>query len=493
MGFVYIAGAGPGNLDYMTVKCLEIVKAADCIIYDSPVDSDILMYAKSGCVKIHAGKRKGRHSYKQEEINQIIVDSAKKYEVVLRLKGGDPFVFGRGGEECLALQENGIDYEVVPGISSCIAVPEVAGMPVTHRNEARSFTVITGHSATGRIEDLPFETYAKLEGTLVFLMSITHIDVIMAKLLEYGMPAETPVSIIVDGTNSDEYIMRSNVGRAAEDAASDPHVRTPGIIMVGNNAAYDMRTLEPKPLSGMKIGVVGTNAFVRKMSAQIGRLGGSTRSIPMVHIEPLMDGKLEAEIRELKKYDNIVFTSRNTIDLFFDCFYGEGYDIRDLAKFKFVVIGKATGDYLKGYHLNYDYCPERFTSDGLGDLILREGLDNLFIPRAVQGNNVLSTILDKSDCKYYELPIYDTQIKDVEDIEERTSDLDYLVFASSMGVKGFFAKGGVQGSAKVICIGEYTYREAIRHCKPEDVCMSEEASAEGIIESLLNDAGSETV
>ena len=229
MGKVYLTGAGPGDIDLLTVKALRVVQQADVIIYDRLANPDILQQAKSGCEFIYVGKEDSHHTLPQEEINELIYQAALKYEIVVRLKGGDPLVFGRGGEEGIYLRERGITFEFIPGITSAIAVPEYAGIPVTHRGVTVSFRVVTGHESRKAQSQIPWENY-KTDDTIVFLMGLHNLDKITKKLIEIGKPKEHPVAVISKGTTPDEKTVVGTLEDIYEKAKDLP---TPALIVVG--------------------------------------------------------------------------------------------------------------------------------------------------------------------------------------------------------------------------------------------------------------------
>ncbi len=229
MGKVYLTGAGPGDIDLLTVKALRIIREADVIIYDRLANPDILKEAKAGCEFIYVGKEDSHHTLPQEEINEVIYQAAQRYEVVVRLKGGDPFVFGRGGEEGIYLRERGVGFEFIPGITSAIAVPEYAGIPVTHRGITVSFRVVTGHESTKAQSQIPWENY-RTDDTIVFLMGLHRLEIIASKLIEIGKPADFPVAVISRGTRPDQRTVIGTLSDIHEKAKDLP---TPALIVVG--------------------------------------------------------------------------------------------------------------------------------------------------------------------------------------------------------------------------------------------------------------------
>ncbi len=486
-GFVYIAGSGPAQKDYMTLKVYAILQSCDCVIYDALIDDELLSHTKVGCEKIYVGKVAGTHYATQDEINALLIQKAKEYPVVLRLKGGDPFVFGRGGEEAEALISAGIDFELIPGVSSAISVPEMAGIPVTHRGVARSFTVVTGHVRAGRIdEEINFHALAHTGGTLVFLMGLHSIELITNALIEEGMDPETPAAVISNGTRENAYTLRASLKDLAHRVHEDPRCVTPAIIVVGETSDYHFLSHYKRPLSGISVSSVGTDDFTNRMGALLKHYGAACHTKPIVKIQPVGEERLKEELASLEDYSMLVFTSRNTIRLFFDAFYSLGYDVRRLASLKIAVIGEATATYLKQYHIQADYVPEIYTSEALGSLLVEvtSQKDHILIPRAKKGNDVLRTVLSKAQRSFCEFPLYDTIIDDPHPSVCRD---DYLIFASSQGLKGYIEAGEtISDQTKVICIGPYTAKMAERY-HIRNWILAKEASRKGILETILEE------
>lgn len=484
-GFVYITGAGPGNKDYLTLKARHVLSICDCLIYDSLIDDQLLSFAPDDAEKIYVGKRQGQHSMKQEKINELLICKASEHQVIVRLKGGDPFVFGRGGEECLALQKAGIDYELIPGVTSAVAAAEMAGIPVTHRAVSRYFTVLTGYTKDGSItSQIDFNAFSKNEGTLVFLMGLTHLEDIVFELLKAQVDEETPVAVITSGATDHSHVVRSSLNNVVQDVLHDPLCVTPAIILVGKTAGMNLSSTILKPLSHVKCAVVGTEGFTDKLAEKLTRQGAAVTSLPIVKIVPINEAKLRDRLNHLADYTDLVFTSRNTIRLFFDCFYKEKHDLRELAHLKIAVIGQATADYLSSYHLYADLVPDPYTSAALGKRLVSLAGDHQFlIPRAKKGNDVLADCLRKHDCSFTEFPVYDTKIMNPVPLAD---DTDFIVFASSQGLKGYMDHGGViPEQAKVLCIGEYTAAMAKKyHLKP---LIAKKASADGLVQTILEE------
>ena len=485
--FVYITGAGPGNKDYITVRVLELIKECDVVIYDNLIDSTILDNCKKDCVKIYAGKSSGHHYMKQEEINALIVSEAKKGNAVLRLKGGDPFVFGRGSEECIALKEANIGYEVIPGITSAISVPMSCGIPVTHRKLSRSFTVVTGHTADGEIENsINFKALSQLDGTIFFLMGLKNIEKITSELLKNGMDKNTPCAVISNGTKASQHICRGNLKDISEKATADTLIVSPAIIVVGKCASLNMLSDSVLPLHGIKTTVCGTRDFCTKLSKRLENLGGYTQISDFVQINTVDKFELKKAIQCINAYTVLVFTGPNSIKIFFDTLKETETDIRKLSHLRFAVIGNGTYEYLKKFGIYADIVPTEFTSDSLAHILIEktDKSDNILIPRALKGNNVLSKILSENNRKFNEIPVYDTVCQNV---PEPKKDIDFITFASSAGVKGFFESGKtIPSTAKAVCIGKYTAK-TLEEYGINNYITAKTASADSMAEAILNE------
>ncbi|MBQ1904153.1 MAG: uroporphyrinogen-III C-methyltransferase, partial [Ruminococcus sp.] len=273
-GRVYLVGAGCGDFDLITVRGRLLLEVCDTVVYDSLIDDRLLSFVRKECEKICVGKRSGRHSETQENINRILVEKAKEGKLVVRLKGGDPFVFGRGGEEILALKKENIEYTVVPGVTSAVAVPELAGIPVTHRELSRSFHVITGHTKDDFSPDR-FSAYARLDGTLVFLMGLSHLNDIACELIKYGKKNDTPAAVISNGASRSQRIVKGTLKSIYSDAVS-AGLTSPAVIVIGDTVRFDFSENITAPLKNVTVTVTGTKSFVMKLSDKLTAQGADT-------------------------------------------------------------------------------------------------------------------------------------------------------------------------------------------------------------------------
>ena len=338
-GCVWLIGAGCGSADLITVRGLELLRQCDVVVYDDLIDSALLSEAPREAKRIYMGKRCGKHSAPQEEISHVLVEEARAGRKVARLKGGDPYVFGRGGEEAQALRAAGIPYEEVPGISSAIAIPAAAGIPVTHRGVSRSLHIITGHTAADGLPE-NIEHLAALEGTLVFLMGLSHLEQIAGSLLEAGKAPDTPAAVISGGNAAHPMTVRATLGTIAQ-RAREADVRPPAVIVVGGTAAIDLSGTVEKPLAGVRVGLTGTDEMAARLRSALEPLGARTWHVERAEVQELPVEIAPAELFRDRRW--LVFTSANGVETFFRRLRRERVDLRRLAGCRFAVIGASTG------------------------------------------------------------------------------------------------------------------------------------------------------
>ena len=373
-GFVYLVGAGPGDPGLITVKALEALDEADCIIYDYLANASLLKHYS--CEKIYVGKQGGDHTLPQENINELLVRKAREGRIVVRLKGGDPYIFGRGGEEAEDLVEAGIPFCVVPGVSSFYAAPAYAGIPLTHRDYANAFEVITGHRRGDAAddEDVNFPEYDPYR-SYVFLMGMKNLAHISEALIkEKNFPADTPVAVISWGTRPEQQTVTATLATIAAEVKK-AGVRPPAIIVAGRVVLLreKLRWFDTLPLFGKSIVVTRTRAQASKLSKRLATLGARVIELPALEIRELDDTTaLRAAIARIDAYGWIVFTSQNAVTIFFKHLFAAGRDARCLGACRIAVIGGATGDELLKYGLRPDVVPEQFVAESLLEAFDRE-------------------------------------------------------------------------------------------------------------------------
>ena len=367
-GKVYLVGAGPGDPGLITVRGVECLERADVVVYDYLSNPTLLRYARADAEILYAGKQASQHTLPQDEINALLVKLGKAGKLVTRLKGGDPFVFGRGGEEAEALHAAGIPFEIVPGISSAIAAPAYAGIPVTHRAVAPAFMVITGHEDPTKPDaQVDWPSVAKFFGTRVILMGVERIGVIAGELLKHGAAATTPVAMVRWGTTGSQQTITGTLATIA-DVVAKTGFKAPAVTIVGEvvRQRATLNWFEQRPLFGQRIVVTRSRAQASDLVRQLTELGADVLEIPTIRIVPAEDPvPLREAVAGMGEYDWVLFTSPNGVDAFFDVFFEAHKDLREFGGAKIAAVGQATAQKVTDYHLEVDFMPTEFTTDGL--------------------------------------------------------------------------------------------------------------------------------
>lgn len=435
-GKVYIMGAGPGDLELLTLKGKRAIEEADCVVYDRLINPRILDFAKKDAEMIYLGKGNTEGGVIQDEINRTIVTKALEGKTVARVKGGDPFVFGRGGEEIQSLFDNGISFEVIPGITSSISVPAYAGIPVTHRGVARSFHVFTGHT----MEDGTwhnFEAIAKLEGTLVFLMGIKTLPIIVSDLVKNGKNPETPVAIIEKGATADQRVTVGTLENIIE-KAKERKIVPPAITIIGEvvNLRETFKWFEDKNLFGKKILVTRDKNQAGEFSNKIEKMGGVAVELPFIEIESVLS-KVTSE--DLKEYSALLFNSPNGVREFMK----KIDDIRSLAHLKIGAVGSKTKELLEEYKIKADFMPEEYMVSKLAELSLEY---------TKPGEKILIITSDISPCdtdkfnsmydrEFHKIVAYNTKkiTREKKEVCDALNKVEVVTFLSSSTVDAFYA------------------------------------------------------
>ena len=435
-GKVYIMGAGPGDLELLTLKGKRAIEEADCVVYDRLINPRILDFAKKDAEMIYLGKGNTEGGVIQDEINRTIVTKALEGKTVARVKGGDPFVFGRGGEEIQSLFDNGISFEVIPGITSSISVPAYAGIPVTHRGVARSFHVFTGHT----MEDGTwhnFEAIAKLEGTLVFLMGIKTLPIIVSDLVKNGKDPKTPVAIIEKGATADQRVTVGTLENIIE-KAKERKIVPPAITIIGEvvNLRETFKWFEDKNLFGKKILVTRDKNQAGEFSNKIEKMGGVAVELPFIEIESVLS-KVTSE--DLKEYSALLFNSPNGVREFMK----KIDDIRSLAHLKIGAVGSKTKELLEEYKIKADFIPEEYMVSKLAELSLEY---------TKPGEKILIITSDISPCdtdkfnsmydrEFHKIVAYNTKkiTREKKEVCDALNKVEVVTFLSSSTVDAFYA------------------------------------------------------
>ncbi len=441
-GKVYLVGAGPGDPGLITVKGLELIKRADVIVYDFLAEKSLLSHAKEDAEKIYVGKKGGCHTMSQEEINELLVKKAKEEKLVVRLKGGDPFVFGRGGEEALKLSQEGIEFEVVPGVTSGVAVPAYAGIPVTHRKVAVSVAFVTGHEdPTKEKSQINWEGLARGVDTLVFLMGMGNLELIAEKLMEGGRDPETPTAVITWGTRPIQRTVTSTLRDIAQ-VVKKEGLAPPGIVVVGKVVSLRERInwYEKKPLFGKRVVVTRPLEGPGELRRLLEEEGAVVIDFPTISLRELEVEGLEDILK--KDWDYVVFTSRFGVEIFFKKLLREGFDARFFGGKRVVAVGEKTGMELEKRFIKPDLIPEKFTGEDIVRLFEELGVKGkrILIPRAKKGRKELREGLEALGNYVLDLPTYDTVLPEVDEeaLEKvRSGQFDAITFTSSQAVRNF--------------------------------------------------------
>ncbi len=449
-GICYLVGAGPGDLGLVTLRAKECIEHADVLVYDALSNPELLQWAKPGCEKINAGKRAKDHVLTQDETNALIVEKSKQGKSVVRLKGGDPMIFGRGGEEAAELAAAGVPFEIVPGISSTIAGPAYAGIPVTHRDHNTQLTIFTGHEdPTKGFSSIDYAQLAKAPGTKVFVMGVGRLREITGSFIEHGAVAETPIALTQWATTGAQ---KTIVGTLADiaDIAERENFGSPAVAVIGDvvREREKINWFEKRPLFGKRIVVTRTREQAGELSKALRDLGADVIELPTIRIEHPEDKQGFAEmVTHAHEYDWLVFTSPNGVERFFTAFFATYPDARSLGNPRIAAIGAGTAQKIREYRFAVDLIPEKFVAEGLIDAFKKESVENLTMLwiKAAESRDVIYDGLSKLGAIVDECIAYRT-VPETEDptgakakLAEQGADL--ITFTSSSTADHFFALG----------------------------------------------------
>ncbi|GGG20497.1 uroporphyrinogen-III C-methyltransferase [Paenibacillus abyssi] len=505
-GKVFLVGAGPGDPRLITVRGLECITACDVIVYDRLASPRLLKYLKPGAEKVYVGKLPDRHTMKQEEINQLLVDLALEGKTVTRLKGGDPSIFGRVGEEAELLVDNGIEFEIVPGITSAIAVPTYAGIPVTHRDLASSISIITGHESPEKLDrSIHWDKVTNATGTLIFLMGVAKIGYIAEQLMKHGKAGSTPVALVRWGTRVEQETIVGTL-ETIEELVHKANFQPPAVIVVGEvvKQREKLKWFERKPLFGTRVLVTRARAQASDLADRIEALGGEPLEFPVIELrEPTGEAAL-SPIREAlltaESYDWLIFTSTNGVDYFFRSLIKLGIDIRRFHKARIAAVGPKTAEALQKLGLQVDVLPVKFQAEGLLDTlqdVLLPG-QRVLLPRGDLAREVLPKELKARGLIPVEIDVYETVIADTQDDEVidmlKNKEIHVISFTSSSTVTNLLEllrRNGIEHPAELLngidtaSIGPVTTKtasEAGLHVTIEP----EEATIDALIEAIVH-------
>jgi uroporphyrinogen III methyltransferase/synthase len=450
---VYLIGAGPGDPGLITVKGLEWLRRADVVVYDQLASPELLKEVKPGAELFYVGKKAGDHALPQGDINELLLEKAKAGLTVARLKGGDPFVFGRGGEEAEELAAAGVPFEIVPGVTSAVAVPAYAGIPVTHRRYTTLVTFITGHEdPTKAASTIPWAVLGTNPGTLVFLMGVKNLAENCRQLVQAGRAPNTPAAVIEKGTT---LAQRTVVGTLADIAAraQEADIKPPAVLVVGGvvELAENLRWWENRPLWGKTVVVTRSRDQASRLVAALNAAGARCLEVPTIEIAPPADfAPLDAALQHLNRYDWLIFTSANGVRAFMDRFFRMRLDVRALGRVQIAVIGPATAEALEKYGLRADVVPKTFQAEGLLEVLTPRlmGGTRMLLARAAQARDVLPEGLAELGMAVDVVPVY-RAVAPASMPEEAAKVLneggaDILTFTSSATVHNFAGLVGTE-------------------------------------------------
>lgn len=443
---VYLVGAGPGDPGLITVKGREVLQKAQVVVYDQLASPELLKEAPADAEIIYVGKKAGAHALPQEGINQLLVDKARTGLTVVRLKGGDPFVFGRGGEEALALAAANLPFEVVPGVTAAVAVPAYAGIPVTHRGLASLVTFITGHEdPTKETSAIPWDVLARTQGTLVFLMGVKNLADNCRRLLTGGRPPTTPAAVIEKGTTTEQRTVTGVLENIAA-VAREADIKPPAILVVGEAASLreGLKWWETRPLWGQTVVVTRTREQASALVALLSAAGARCLEVPTLEIGPPDDfTPLDQALKNLSRYKWVIFTSANGVAAFMNRLFSQGQDVRALGGSKLAAIGPATAQALETWGLTADVVPPAFKAEDLLEALspyVAAG-DRILLARAQVAREVLPQGLAHLGAQVDVAPVYQALppggIPPEAESAFKEGRVDILTFTSSATVHNF--------------------------------------------------------
>ena len=478
---VHLVGAGPGDPGLLTVRGAQVLRSADVVVYDRLSIGTLLDLAPPDAERINVGKAPGHPTMPQEDINALLVARGAAGQRVVRLKGGDPFVFARGGEEALALMAAGVPFEVVPGITSAIAVPAYAGIPVTQRHSSELFTVITGHEDPDKGGELDWETVAKLGGTIIVMMGIGRLPKIVDRLLAGGLPPDTPAAAVRWGTRPEQHSVRATLGTIL-----DHDLASPSVIVIGKVAALNLDWFESRPLFGRTVVVTRAREQASALVDLLRLQGADTVEVPVIRIAPPADGGAACRdaAARVASFDWVVFTSVNGVRGFMD----ELHDARDLGGVRVAAIGPGTADALRDRNVVADLVPERFVAESLLDAFPAPGAGGgrVLLARAAVARDVLPDGLRERGWDVEVVEVYRTEPVPVGDHDRKAAaDADVVTFTSSSTVDRYLeAMGDGAVPPIVACIGPVTAQTARDRGLTVDV-EADVHTIEGLVDAVV--------
>jgi uroporphyrinogen III methyltransferase/synthase len=488
-GRVYLVGAGPGDPGLLTARALELIEQADVILYDRLIPGAALRRARPDAELVYVGKQGGGDSVPQEQGEELMVAHAREGKSVVRLKGGDPFVFGRGGEEALAVRAAGVAFEVVPGVTAGIAAPAYAGIPVTHRGRASAVAFVTAHEDPAKQDGaIDWPALASFPGTLVFYMGVRRLEQLTASLMQAGRDPHEPAAIVQAGTMPEQRTVSGTLSSVAE-RAREQRLQPPAIAVVGEVAqlAAELSWLSPGPLAGRSVAVTRARAQASGLAGRLEALGASVVQAPAIRVRPLAGPALDPS-----PYDLVCLTSANGVDLLFERLAAGGRDARALAGARVAAIGPATAAALAARGILADVVPERYVAEALVDALAEVPVTRALVARGREARELLPEALRARGAQVDVIALYETV---AEPLAPQTlaaaRAADYITFTSSSTVSFFLqalpADGRVSADTRIVSIGPVT-SEALREHGLQPHVEAERHDTEGVVRALLADA-----
>ena len=497
---VYLVGAGPGDAGLLTLRGAELLRRADVVVYDALVNTELLRLAPKSAEIIYGGKRARDHAIPQKDLNQLLIGKAREGKTVVRLKGGDPYVFGRGAEEAEELADAGVVFEVVPGVSSFVAVPNYAGVPLTHRDFCSKLTLITGHEDPAKeASKIDWEQVAKTPGTQVIMMGTDRIGEIAQTLIKHGMESATPIAMVRWGTTGRQQSIEGTLATIAE-VANHSKIQPPTVAVIGEVVKLrpKLNWFENRPLFGQRVVITRSREQASPLAAQLHELGAEVLEVPTIKFEPptrrqdVVDALLE-----LNAYDWLVFTSPNGVTTFFEYFFRQFHDMRDIGGARIAAVGPATAKKLKELHLQVDLMPDEAMASSIAEAFSDyESIENLKICllRAEVANRELPAALEALGAIVDDVAIYKTvpEPDDPGGTAARLSEsgADWITFTSGSTVEHFHTRFDLPGLVKkfpclkLASIGPETSK-ALAELSLKPTVEAKQHTIEGLLTALL--------
>ena len=496
-GVVYLVGAGPGDPGLMTLRAAELVASADVVLHDRLIPHGALDAARADAELVFVGKRPGAPEMPQEQIERLMADRARSGRSIVRLKGGDPFVFGRGGEEAEALAGAGVPFEVVPGVTAGVAAPAYAGIPVTHRDDASAVAFVTGHEDPAKGDSaLDWEALARFPGTLVLYMGVRRMPEIAARLIEAGRDPGEPAAAIERGTTPGQRTVTATLAELP-DAVAEAEIRAPAIVLTGPVAARrkTVAWLEQRPLHGRRVVVTRARAQSSGLARALGALGAEVVELPAIRIVPRIDSEeVRDAIQSIHTYALVCLTSPNGAQLLFEALAAAGRDARALANATVAAIGPGTAAALAERGIVADVVPERSIAEALVEAL--GGLEvegrPVLVARAAEARDVLPEALRERGANVDVVALYETVAEDADPgVIAAAQGADYVTFTSSSTVKNFVQAVGDRfpDGARIVSIGPVT-SDAAREAGLTVNVEAERHDPDGLVEALVADSAS---